>query len=499
MKLTDKDIFSIAACDLGSYAVLQFPEYELVQHLNLITDHLEAVEQGEISRLLITTPPRHGKTMLTSEFFPAWYLGRNPEKFIIFITYSQERANDVGRKVRNQLTDPLHQSIFPNCKISEDSAASNKFNTNQNGAYYAVGVGGPITGRGAHLLIIDDPIKGREDADSPTQRRKLIEWFQSVAYTRLMPGGAIILIQTRWHEEDLAGWLLKGHEKWVTLNLPALAEENDPLNRETGAPLWPKFYPKERLLEIKRTIGDREFNALYQQRPTSIEGNLFKRGWWQYYETQPLIMDGILQSWDCAYEQGEDSSFSVCQTWAAKDGHFYLLNQLRKRLAYPDLVRAVKEMARLFSPEKILIEKAASGRSLVQDLWALTRLPIKAIPTTNKSKEERAFLITDFIEAGRVWLPKNAKWLNEFVDELAHFPNGKFTDQTDALTMALQFMKLNQLRHERSKNTSRPSSGRPPIYSTRPSTSHLLDPNSGFFDKSKEVHTSILHQIDLEK
>jgi hypothetical protein len=231
LKLTDDDILSIAATDLGAYAVLQWTDYDLVHHLNLIADHLEAVERGEISRLLITTPPRHGKTMLTSEFFPAWYLGRNPEKFIIFITYSQERANDVGRKVRNQLTDPLHQSIFLNCKISEDSAASNKFSTNQNGAYYAVGVGGPITGRGAHLLIIDDPIKGREDADSPTQRRKLIQWFQSVAYTRLMPSGSIIGIMTRWHEVDLAGWLLKGHENWATINLPALAEENDILGQ----------------------------------------------------------------------------------------------------------------------------------------------------------------------------------------------------------------------------------------------------------------------------
>jgi predicted phage terminase large subunit-like protein len=296
------------------------------------------------------------------------------------------------------------------------------------------------------------------------------------------------LIQTRWHVEDLAGWLLKGHENWVTLNLPALAEKNDPLNREIGEPLWPDFYSKKRLLEIKKTIGDREFNALYQQRPTSIEGNLFNRGWWKYYESQPITMDGILQSWDTGFEQNEDASFSVCQTWAAKDGHFYLLNQLRKRLDYPALVRAVKEQARFFSPEKILIERAASGRSLVQDLYSLTRLPIKPIPTTNKSKEERAFLITDLIEAGKVWLPKNAKWLDDFIDELSYFPHGKFSDQVDALTMALQFLKVNQLRHERSKKSDRPSSGRPPLYSNRPSVSHLLNPNSGFFNKNREVH-----------
>jgi predicted phage terminase large subunit-like protein len=421
-------------------------------------------------------------------------LGRNPDKKIIFITYSQERANDIGRSVRNQLTDPLHSSVFPDCRISQDSAASNKFNTIQNGAYFAVGVGGPITGRGADLLIIDDPIKGREEAESPTQRRKLKEWYRSVAYTRLAPGGAVILIQTRWHQDDLAGWLLKEHkhENWVTLSLPALAEENDPLGRKIGDPLWPKFYPKKRLLEIKKAIGDREFSCLYQQKPVSIEGNLFNREWWKYYENIYESFDGVLQSWDTGFEQGQDSSYSVCQTWAAKDGHFYLLNQLRARLTYPRLLRSVKEQARLFNPEKILIEREGSGRSLAQDLFDQTRLPIRAIKTVNKSKEQRAFLVTDLIEQGRVWLPQNALWLDEFIDEISHFPHGKYSDQVDALTMALQFLKTNQLRHERSKKRQRPSSGRPSLYSNSSSVEHLLNSNSGFFDRNSAVRLTFL-------
>ncbi len=494
MKLTDNEIYTAAACDLGAYVLLQSPSYDLAEHINLIADHLEAVERGEILRLLILTPPRHGKTVLTSEFFPAWYLGKSPDKFVGFITYSQQRANDVGRKVRNQFIDPLHQSIFPNCQISQDSAATNKFDTNQNGTFFAVGIGGPITGRGSHVLILDDPVKGREEADSPTQRRKLIEWYQSVAYTRLMPNGSIVLIQTRWHEEDLAGFLLKEqeHENWTVLKLPGLAEKNDLLGRQIGDSLWPRYYPKKRLLEIKKTIGDREFNALYQQRPTSIEGNLFNREWWKYYETQPETFDGVLQSWDCAYEQGEDSSYSVCQTWAAKDGHFYLLNQFRKRLTYPTLVRSVKEQARLFNPEKILIEKQGSGRSLAQDLYDNTRLPIKAVPTSNKSKTERAYLVTDFIEAGRVWLPKNAIWLDDFLVELSHFPHGKFNDMVDALTMALQFLKTNQLRHERSRKRERPSSGRPDLYSNSSSVENLLNPRSGFFDRNSSVRLTFL-------
>jgi predicted phage terminase large subunit-like protein len=494
MKLTPNEIYSMAAYDLGVYAVLQWTDYDLAKHIHIISDYLERVERGEILRLAILLPPRHGKSMLASEFFPAWYLGRNPDKFVISITYNQERASDLGRKVRNQLSGSLHQSIFPNCRISQDSAASNKLNTNQNGAYFSVGIGGPITGRGSHILLLDDPIKGREEADSPTQRRKLIEWYQSVAYTRLMPNGSIVLIQTRWHEGDLTGFLLKEqkHENWIVLRLPALAEKNDLLGRQIGDPLWPKNYPKKRLLEIKKTIGDREFSALYQQRPTSIKGNLFHREWWKYYVAQPETFDGVLQSWDCGFEQGEDSSYSVCQTWAAKDGHFYLVNQLRARLTYPRLVRSVKEQARLFNPEKVLIEREGSGRSLAQDLYAQTRLPIKAIPTANKSKTERAYLVTDFIEAGRVWLPKNAIWLDGFIKELSHFPHGKFSDQVDALTMALQYLKTNQLWHERSRKRERSSSGRPDLYSDSSSVEHLLNLKSGFFNRNRSVRLTFL-------
>jgi len=494
MKLTDNEIYTAAACDLGTYAVLQWPDYDLSEHINFIADHLEMVERGDIFRLIALMPPQNGKTRLISETFPPWYLGRNPDKKIIFITYSQERSNDIGRSVRNQLTDPLHASVFPDCRISQDSAGISKFNTIQNGAYFAVGVGGPITGRGGHLVIIDDPIKGREEAESPTQRRKLKEWYRAVAYTRLAPGGAIILIQTRWHEDDLAGWLLENHkhENWVTLTLPALAEKADPLQRKIGDPLWPKYYPKQRLLEIKETIGEREFNCLYQQRPTSIEGNLFNRAWWKFYENQPETFDGVLQSWDCAYEQGQDSSYSVCQTWAAKDGHFYLLNQLRARLTYPRLVRSVKEQSRLFNPESILIEREGSGRCLAQDLYDQTRLPIKSIRTANKSKEQRAFLVTDLIEQGRVWLPKNAIWLDDFFEELSHFPHGKFSDQVDALTMALQFLKTNQLRHERSNKRERPSSGRPDLYSNNSSVEDLLNTRSGFFDRNRSVRLTFL-------
>src|ERR1700693_752560 len=202
-----RDLVSLAHHDLACYAIAQWPQFELAKHHELIISKLEAVERGQISRLMIFLPPRHGKSMITSSIFPAWYLGRHPDHHVIFATYGQELSDDFGRRVRNSIVDQVHQAVFPICRLSEDSSAAHRFNTTQGGAYYAVGRGGPITGRGAHLLLIDDPIKDRDEATSETIRKSLHEWFASVAYTRLMPGAAVIMIQTRWHENVLDGWL----------------------------------------------------------------------------------------------------------------------------------------------------------------------------------------------------------------------------------------------------------------------------------------------------
>jgi hypothetical protein len=210
---------------LISYAAYQWPGYRDAAHHRLIARHLEAVERGDITRLMITMPPRHGKSMLASEFFPAWYLGRNPDHYVVTATYAQELADDFGRKVKNQIEDPLYQAIFPGVGLADDSKSAKRFHIDgaiggyehaisQRGAFYAVGVGGPLTGRGAHLLLIDDPVKNREDAESEVIRRKVKDWYTSTAYTRLMPGGRIVVIQTRWHEDDLTGWLQLEHEHY---------------------------------------------------------------------------------------------------------------------------------------------------------------------------------------------------------------------------------------------------------------------------------------------
>ena len=215
--------------DLAAYALLQYPQFDFARHTQKIVSVLEQVERGKIKRLIIAWPPRHGKTLITTQMFPAWYLGRHPDRFVISASYGQELSDDFGRRVRNMMVDSLHRAVFPGCVLVENSSSMRRFDIAAGGSYVAVGRGGSITGRGANLFLIDDPLKDREEANSETIRRLLHDWFANVAYTRLEPNGAIVLIATRWHEDDLCGWLLREHpeEEWHILTMPAIAEEDE--------------------------------------------------------------------------------------------------------------------------------------------------------------------------------------------------------------------------------------------------------------------------------
>lgn len=426
---------------LLSYAVGQWAGYTPALHHRMIARKLEAVARGEIKRLMIFMPPRHGKSMEASEFFPAWWLAQNPDKYVIAATYAQDLADDFGRKVRNHCKTPQHQAMFPGFRLREDSQAASRFHTEQGGVYYGVGVGGPVTGRGAHLLLVDDPIKGREDAESEARRRQLKDWYTSVARTRLMPGGAIINIQTRWHQDDLAGWLLRehAHEGWDVLSLPALAEEGDPMGREPGAALWPEAYPLDELEAIRRSIGTRDWTALYQQRPAPMEGGLVKLAWFHRYGAAPANPRRVVQSWDTAMKAGEVNDPSSGQTWAETETGYYMLDNLTRRMEYPDLKRAIISSAERWEPSVILIEDKASGQSVVQDLRDTTRLPI--LPVEPKGdKVVRLLAVSALIESGRVWLPDSADWLMDFESEVMTFPNGRHDDQVDAMTQALNYL-----------------------------------------------------------
>ena len=431
----------LARRDLVEYAKLQWPNYRAAKHHQAIARALEDVESGKCKRLMIFAPPRHGKSMITSEFFPAWYLGRNPDKYVIHATYAQELAEDFGRKIRNQMADPMFQAIFRECQLSTDSASQKRLATSRGGSYFALGVGGAATGRGAHLLIIDDPVKGREEADSETYRRRLKDWYRSVAYTRLMPGGAVIIMNTRWHHDDLSGWLLKDHasEGWEVLSLPAIAEENDPLDRQPGEALWPEDYSADDLLRIKEQSGSREWSALYQQQPTPDEGSIFKLEWFRRYKTLPAAPQLIVHSWDTGTKDDDLNDPTSMTRWDVHPAGLYLADRFSARLQFPDLVRSVQAMAARDNPGVILIEDKGSGQQLLQVLQRETRLPVVPV-VPDKSKVIRAQGVSGLVESGRVYLPEFAPWLIDYEAEIAAFPNAPHDDDVDSTTQALKFL-----------------------------------------------------------
>lgn len=486
----------LAYSHLLSYAALMHNGYNISKHNIKIAEKLMAVERGDITRLMIFTPPRHGKTLLASEFFPAWYLGRNPHKQIIAATYSHERGADVGRKVRNQLLDPLFHEIFPDCTLAPDSKSAHKLSTTHDGNYFSVGIGGGATGRGADLFLIDDPVKSREEADSEITQRRLRDWFQAVAYTRLQSGrNAMVLIMTRWHFYDLAGFLLeeKKNENWEVLNLPAVAEENDPLGRKIGEALWPEKFPARRLDTIKTTIGTRDWTSLYQQRPIPEEGGMIKLDWFNRYsfkqkkeieyntkssralqqqETvktwtgypRPVapgnftsdkmlgrskrFLVKIVASWDTAFKVSDLNDPTACTIWGiTNDNLFYLLWVINRRMEYPELL---KEAYRVYDHNVIfynllnsqvvfLIEDKGSGTSLIQDLKTNTSIPVIGI-TPKGDKTLRFSASTSLIEAGRVYLPENATWLVDFETQLCQFPLGRDDDIVDSTSQFLNWV-----------------------------------------------------------
>ena len=420
--------------DLLAYAVGMIPSYRTPRHLRVLADKLMAVKDGKIKRLMVFMPPRHGKSNLASELFPAWYLGHKPNHQVLFTTYGQDLADGFGRKVRNAVADPKHVRSFPGSVLAEDSQSAKRFNTEAGGVYYAVGAGGAVTGRGADLLLIDDPLKNREEADSRLIRDKLWDWFASTAFTRLMPGGAVVLIQTRWHEDDLAGRLLRGHEGWDVINLPAIAEENDALNRPLGTALWPDQYSVDALLNIKQTIGEREFAALYQQRPAPLEGALFRRDWIKHGNS-PRSGTRIAMGVDLAISTRDTADYTAIVVMARDEfGKLYVLDAVRERVDFPNALRLIRNMADKWSPRAILIEQVAFQAVVVQELLRQTTLPIKGV-VPDKDKITRAQPLALRYEQGLVWHEMLPSW---FEDELLAFPNAQHDDSVDALVYAYQ-------------------------------------------------------------
>jgi len=454
----------MARADLEEFVRYTMPQYEAGPHHSMVIEAVARAASKDDQRLIITIPPRHGKSEIVSVRLPAWYIGKWPTRQIICATYQDDFAADFGRMVRGCVQSDEFKRLFPTVKLAADSKAADRWSTGLGGAYKAAGVGGSLTGRGAHLAVIDDPLKGRAEADSKLERDRVWNWYRSVLYTRLMPGASIILLQTRWHDDDLAGRLLleqdNGGDKWELIDLAALAYPDDPLGREEGEALWPAWYPKETLEQIRRTVGPREWSALYQQKPMEEEGAYFKHGWFPRYDPMDAIQKFKAErAMDSLSDKGQRrsthfavygaSDFAVTADAGDYTVHLiigvdpedqiYILDVWRERTDPDVWIDVMADLINKWKPLQWGLAKGQIQRSVgpfmkkrLAERKAYCR--VEEYSETH-DKTIRARSIQARASMGKVLLPESAPWLDAFLYELTRFPAGKNDDQIDALSM----------------------------------------------------------------
>lgn len=418
-------------------------------HIDAIACQLERIANGEITRLIITMPPRSLKSIAASIAFPAWLLGQNPRMRILAVSYSEALAEKLALDCLKVLEARWYREAFPLVRIAKGKAARADFETTRGGGRFSTSIGGSLTGRGGDIIILDDPHKP-EDAASEVKRQSVIDWYRSTLLSRLNDpqAGPIVLIQQRVHEADLAGFLLE-QGGWVHLDLPAIAEEPVEIDlgwrgivaRLEGDLLHPGRLPQDLLEKRRHELGSYVFAAQYQQRPAPLGGGLVKWRWFKKYDVLPAEVPGdrFVQSWDTASKADQANDYSVCTTWLVRDGNAWLVNIFRAKLEFPELRRKIEEQAKHWRAKITLIEEAGSGIQLIQDLKANSALSIRGI-IPRDDKATRMLSVSGVIEGGRIAIPADAPWLAELRREIALFPNGKHDDQVDSLSQFLKWM-----------------------------------------------------------
>ena len=397
-----------------------------------------AVSPG--SRIIINMPPRHTKSEFASYMLPAWLIGKNPELKIIQPTHTAELAVRFGRKVRNLMEMEVYKEIFPDVDLRADSKAAGRWDTGQGGEYFAAGVGGAITGRGADLLIIDDP-HSEQDALSESALENAYEWYTSGPRQRLQPGGSIVVVMTRWSLKDLTGKLIKAQasdvmaDQWDLIEFPAILPSDNVL--------WPEFWNKDELLRVKASLSLSKWNAQWQQNPTAEEGAIIKKEWWNKWEKEAIPpVSYIMQSYDTAFSKKETADYSAITTWGVfqpKEGapeNIILMDAKRGRWDFPELKSHALEEYKYWEPDMVLIEAKASGTPLTDELRTMGIPVVNYTPSKGRDKHTRMHMVAPIFESGKVWAPEK-KFSEEVIDECAAFPNGDYDDYCDSMSMAL--------------------------------------------------------------
>lgn len=432
--------------DFMAYVKYVWPNFINGRHHEKMARAFERVASGETKRLIINMPPRHTKSEFASYLLPSWFLGKYPDKKIIQTSHTAELAVGFGRKVRNLVDSDRYKDIFPQVALQADSKAAGRWATNYAGEYFAIGVGGAVTGKGADLLIIDDPHSEQEATlaeTNPEVYDKTYEWYTSGPRQRLQPGGAIVVVMTRWSKKDLTGQVLKAAaqrsgEEWEVIEFPAILP--------SGGALWPEFWNIEELEALRQELPNSKWMAQYQQEPTSDVSAIIKREWWQVWDADHApFCSYTIQSWDTAFLKSERADYSACTTWGVfehpdatgkNQSNIILLNAFKRRMEFPELKEAAFEEYKYWNPDSIIIEAKAAGSPLIFELRAMG-IPVQEFtPSKGNDKIARLNAVADMFASGRVWVP-NTHWAEELVEEVASFPSGEHDDLVDSMTQAL--------------------------------------------------------------